>query len=89
MSRRTASASGVSSTSGVWSSGLHAPGAASLANTASMVARNSGVSRPLIRDIPSNSCLPIVMPRLRARSWSEKLPSGCSQSISCVARPCR
>ncbi len=32
-----------------------------------------GQQTSLIRDIPSNSCLPIVMPRfLRARSWSEK-----------------
>ena len=55
--------------------GLHAPGAASLASMASMAARSSGVSRPLRRDIPSNSCLPNAMPRLRARSWSLNSPS--------------
>ena len=81
VSRRTASSSGVASTTGVSSSGLHAPGAASLASMASMAARNSGVSRPLMRDMPSNSCLPRVMPRLRARSASLNSPSGCSQSM--------
>ncbi|CKR73654.1 Uncharacterised protein [Mycobacterium tuberculosis] len=44
VSRSMAAASGVVSMTGVWSSGLVAPGAASLASTASKVARAWGVS---------------------------------------------
>ncbi len=55
-------------THGVSSAELHIPGAASLANTGSNVARASGVKYPLIGDIPSMSCLPMMMPRRRARS---------------------
>ena len=45
---------------GVSSAGLHMPGAASLAKTASMVARASGVSHPLIALIPSMSWRPML-----------------------------
>ncbi len=41
-----------------------------LANTASMVAPQLRVSRPRIRDIPSNSCLPIRCRACGHRSWS-------------------
>ena len=51
-------------------------GAASLASTASRVARASGVRYPVIGDMPSWPCLPMVMPRRRARSSSVKSPSG-------------
>ncbi len=69
-----------------WSSAeLHMPGAASLAKTASHVARASGVSQPLIGDMPSRSCLPMVRPRRLARSMSVKSPSGLRQSVSLSA----
>jgi hypothetical protein len=38
-----------------------------------------------MRDIPSYSCRPIVIPRLRARSSSLNSPSGFSQSMMCWA----
>jgi hypothetical protein len=76
VSRCTAWSAGGPSTTGASSSGLAMPGAASLASTASRVARASGVSQPLSRDIPSMSWLPRVRPRRRARSMSVKLPSG-------------
>jgi len=46
VSARTASSPGPPSTHGASSSGLHMPGAASLASTASMVAGASGSSKP-------------------------------------------
>ncbi len=61
---------GVPSTQGVSLSGLHMPGAASLANTASRVARNSGVIIPRSSDMPSDCWLPNLSPRRRARSSS-------------------
>ena len=48
---------GVPLRQGSSSAALHIPGAASLANTASMVARASGLSQPLIGVMPSRSCL--------------------------------
>src|ERR1700733_2929505 len=80
-----AACDGVPLTQGVSSAELHIPGAASLANTASRVARASGVRYPLIGDIPSMSWRPMVRPRRRARSWSVKSPSGLRQSVSLSA----
>ncbi|CFH21567.1 Uncharacterised protein [Mycobacterium tuberculosis] len=70
VSRRACSFEGAPFTHGAFCSGLHIPGAASLAHTASIVARSSGVTYPLSRDIPSTSCFPNVKPRRRARSSS-------------------
>src|ERR1039457_4658507 len=50
------------------SSRLHIPGAANLAKTASRVARASGVRYPVIELIPSKPCLPMTIPRRRARN---------------------
>ncbi|VAZ99164.1 hypothetical protein LAUMK35_04231 [Mycobacterium pseudokansasii] len=82
VSRCAASSGAGPSTTGLSSCGLHMPGAASLANTASRLARASGVSQPLMRDIPSRPCLPRLRPRRRALSSSVKVPSGLRQSIS-------
>ena len=73
-------------TVGVWSSGLHIPGAANLAAQASSMARSSGVAtrRPTL--IPSGPWPPLqVNPRLRARSASEKSPSGLRRSANWAA----
>ena len=45
---------GAPSTHGVSSAGLHMPGAASLAHTASRVARSSGLINPRSSDMPSS-----------------------------------
>ena len=76
---------GVPLMQGSSSAGLHMPGAASLAKTASMVARASGVSQPLIGVMPSMSWRPMVRPRRLARSMSVKSPSGLRQSVSLSA----
>ena len=65
-----ADSTGSPSTHGVSSSGLHMPGAAHLANTASSVARASGSSSPRNSLIPSIPCLPSVRWRRRACSPS-------------------
>ncbi len=80
-----AAVGGVPLMQGVWSAGLHMPGAASLANTASQVARAWGVSQPVMGLMPSLSWRPMVRPRRRARSTSVKSPSGLRQSRSLSA----
>jgi len=67
-----------------WSSvvGFAMPGAASLANTASRVARALGSTSHAAATSPSLSWLPRVRPRRRARSASLNFPSGLRQQMS-------
>ena len=85
MSLLMACSEGRPSTVGDSSAGLHIAGAAHLESTASRLARASGVSQPVIFDIPSMSWRPMVMARRRARSSSVKVPSGFKQSASLSA----
>jgi len=64
-------------TIGLWSAGLHIPGAANLANRASIIARSSGEAMSFPALMPSARWAPHQLnPRWRARSSSENLPSG-------------
>ena len=71
----TWSGDGSPSMHGFWSSGLHIPGAADLADTASHRPRVSGSMRPRTSLVPSRCCLPTVKKHRRARSSSERSPS--------------